>query len=182
MRRTHLIYFAPAALAALSLVACDNNGRGGGGSVSGICKPFTTANANGSATNTTNGAATSLNTPQNSPGAPNVLPAAAAGDPAAAMDDCLHRWGYTLAASSDAANFAAEATLAACSTELSAWNQQALTADNGGGAVQAPSLMTGQQTNPMAEHHSFAEGRALFYVVQARAGHCGPPPAASNNR
>lgn len=155
------------ALAALSLAACSNDGHGGG--VSGICKPFAAANANNGATNTT--AATSLNTP----GAPNALPVAA-GDGSAALDDCLHRWGYTLAASSDAANFAADATLAACSTELAGWNQQSMSAENAGGAVQAPSLMTGQPTNPMAEHHSFAEGRALFYVVQARAGHCGPPP------
>jgi hypothetical protein len=153
------------ALAALGLAACDNNGRGG--AVSGICKPFTTTTAQ-----TTTGAPSAI------PGAsPGVLPAA--GDPSASLDDCLHRWGYTLAASSDTANFVADATLAACSTALSAWNQQSLSADNGGGAIQAPSLMTGQPTNPLAEHHSFAEQRALFYVVQARAGHCGPPPATT---
>ena len=165
---------ATAALAAMNLVACSDNGRTGG-SVSGICKPFTTASANNGGNNAT--AATSLNTPN----AANELPAAGpVGDPAAAVDDCLHRWGYALAASSDAANFAAEATLAACSSELASWNQQGLSPDNAGGAVQAPSLMTGQPTNPMAEHHSFAEGRALFYVVQARAGHCGPPQANGN--
>ena len=170
----NLTLAATAALAAMNLVACSDNGRTGGGSVSGICKPFTTASTNNGGNNTT--AATSLNTPN----AANVLPAAPVGDPAAVVDDCLHRWGYALAASSDAANFAAEATLAACSSELASWNQQGLSPDNAGGAVQAPSLMTGQPTNPMAEHHSFAESRALFYVVQARAGHCGPPPANGN--
>ncbi|MDB5477224.1 MAG: hypothetical protein JWP49_2735 [Phenylobacterium sp.] len=157
---------AIAALAALGLAACDNTGRGAG-AASGICKPFTTA------------AQTTTTAPSAIPGAsPGVLPAA--GDPSANLDDCLHRWGYTLAASSDAANFVADATLAACSTALSAWNQQSLSVDNGGGALQAPSLMTGQPTNPLAEHHAFAEQRALFYVVQARAGHCGPPPAATS--
>ena len=158
---------AIAALAALGLSACDNTGRSAG-AASGICKPFTAP-----AAQTTTGAPTAI------PGAsPGVLPAAGV-DPSANLDDCLHRWGYTLAASSDAANFVADATLAACSAALSAWNQQSLSADNGGGAIQAPSLMTGQPTNPLAEHYAFAEGRALFYVVQARAGHCGPPPAAS---
>jgi hypothetical protein len=158
---------AVTALAALGLAACTNNNGGGG--AGGICKPFTTA--------------TTTTTTTTTPGAPAVLPGAnvlpAAGDASAGLDDCLHRWGYTLAASADPANFVAEATLAACSTALSNWNQQALTSDNAGGAVQAPSLLNGQPTNPLAEHYSFAQGRALFYVVQARAGHCGPPPATT---
>jgi len=163
---------ALAAVTALGLSACDNAG-GRGGSASGVCKPFMTA-ANGNAS-----------TPQTNAAAPTsvgVLPAAPSGDPSAAVDDCLHRWGYTLAASSDAANFVAEATVAACGTALSSWNQQALSSDNAGGAVQAPSLLTGQPTNPISEHYNFAQGRALFYVVQARAGHCGPPPASATNR
>ncbi|HEV2533462.1 hypothetical protein [Phenylobacterium sp.] len=164
---------AAAAVAALGLSACD--GANGHAAASGICKPFTTT------TTTT----TSTTTTQTSPAGPatgvGVLPAAPMGDPSAAIDDCLHRWGYTLAGSSDAANFVAEATVAACGTALSSWNQQALNADNAGGAVQAPSLMTGQSTNPISEHYSFAQGRALFYVVQARAGHCGPPPAGATS-
>ena len=161
---------ALAAASALGLAACDNaNGRGG--AASGICRPFTTAsNANTANANT--------NTPA-APTSVGVLPAAPAGDPAAAVDDCLHRWGYTLAASSDPANFVAEATVAACGTALSSWNQQSLSAENAGGAVQAPSLLTGQPTSPIGEHYNFAQGRALFYVVQARAGHCGPPPASA---
>jgi hypothetical protein len=159
---------ALAAVTVLGLAACNGaNGRGG---VSGICKPFTTAN-NGASTNTT--------TPAAAPTSVGVLPAEPSGDPSAAVDDCLHRWGYTLAASSDPANFVAQATVAACGTALSSWNQQSLSAENAGGAVQAPSLLTGQPTSPIGEHYNFAQGRALFYVVQARAGHCGPPPARS---
>lgn len=154
---------ATLAVAALGLAACSNNRT----AAAGVCKPFVNpaANANGQA------AATSLNTPG--------AALAPAGDPAATLDDCLHRWSYTLAASTDPANLVADAALAACSESLSAWNQSALTAGNAGGAVQAPSLLTGQPTNPIVEHHGFAQGRALFYAVQARAGHCAPPPAAA---
>jgi hypothetical protein len=157
---------AVTAFAALGLVACNSNGRGSG-AAGGVCKPFTTAST------TTNG--TGLNA------APaNALPPAPVGDPSAGLDDCLHRWGYTLAASSDAANMVADATLAACSPELTGWNQQSLSSGTSGGAnVEAPSLVNGQTTNPLAEHYSFAQGRALFYVVQARAGHCGPPPLSN---
>ena len=165
MTRQKLI--AVAALAALGLAGCTNNGRSAS-AVEGICKPFTTTTTT---TTTAQAAATT----------PATLPAAAPlADPSANVDDCLHRWGYTLAASSDPANMVADATLAACGSALSAWNQQSLSLDNAGGAVQAPSLMNGQPTNPLAEHYAFAEGRALFYVVQARAGHCGPPPATTN--
>lgn len=170
--RTSLIVLA--ALAGLALAGCNNNGRTAGGSASGVCKPFTAPTAN---TQAAPPAATAL------PGA-NVLPAAPPEDPSAALDDCLHRWGYTLAGATDAANVVAEATLAACSAQLAGWNQQSLSSAAGGASnaagEEAPSLLNGQSTNPLAEHFNFAQGRALFYVVQARAGHCGPPPASSN--
>jgi hypothetical protein len=70
----------------------------------------------------------------------------------------------------------ADAVVAACSPSLASWNQSALATT--GQNVQAPSLISGQPTNPVAEHYTFAQGRALFYVVQARAGHCAPPPSA----
>ena len=151
---------AAAALAAAGLAGCNDAQHGG--AVSGVCKPFTTANANG-ATNTTPSA--------------NVLPGA--GDASAGLDDCLHRWGYALAASTDRADVVSQATLDACSSALTAWNQQSLSAGGGGANVEAPSLVNGQTTNPLAEHYSFAQGRALFYVVQARAGHCAPPPLSN---
>jgi hypothetical protein len=147
---------AAAALACAGLAGCNGSGGTGGG----ICKPFTAP------------------APTSAPGAsaagsaqPGVVPAAPVTDSAAALDDCLHRWGYALAASSDPANLVGEAAVAACAETLSGWNQA------GVGQPQAPSLMTGEATNPIAEHHAFAEGRALFYVVQARAGHCSGPPA-----
>ncbi|WP_411289203.1 hypothetical protein [Phenylobacterium sp.] len=157
MRPANLV--AIAALAAVGLSACEGNQNrrtaGGGG---GLCKPFTeTANNNA---------------------AMPAAPGAAAGDASAAMDDCLHRWSYTLAASSDTADVVADAVVAACNAPLARWNQQSMGGAGGAeGMTEAPSLLTGQPTNPILEHNTFAGGRALFYVVQARAGKCGPPKA-----
>ena len=85
---------AALALTALGLAACNNPDRGAG---SRICTPFAEA-----ATNATPAA----------PGAAQLAPAAA--EPAAALDDCLHRWSYTLAAASDRAQEVAQAAVAAC--------------------------------------------------------------------
>lgn len=153
-----------AAFAALGLSACNNadNTRGGGAS-SRVCTPFPEA------ANSNNGQA-----------ATPVQPT----DPAGALDDCLHRWGYTLAASSDPAESVAQATVAACAAYLTRWNQQGLSTGAGGGqpaagAEEAPSLLTGQPTNPLTEHYTYAQGRALFYVVQGRAGKCSPPASTT---
>jgi len=162
MNRAKLI--AATAVAALGLTACNERGASGGGT-SRICTPFAeAANAQG------------VSTP--APGAPGAAPIAT--DPASALDDCLHRWGYALAASADPADQAAQASVAACVPYIARWNQQGLTAGGPGGAAPsgtetAPSLLTGQPTNPMAEHYNYAHGRALFYVVQARAGKCAAP-------
>lgn len=104
--------------------------------------------------------------------------AAAPSDPAAAVDDCLHRWGYSLAKSSDSADIVAGAVVAACSSSIAKWNQQGLNAGQGADPIEAPSLLTGETTSPIAEHYSFSQNRALFYVTQARAGKCSAPPAA----
>jgi hypothetical protein len=150
---------AVTALAALGLAACSNNRNAMAGSGGGnrLCTPFTTAKAG---TSTPAGMA-----------APMV-------QPSDAVDDCLHRWGYSLAASSDPAGDVAEATVAACTAPLIAWNQQAMTpvGPTGAAPTDAPSLLTGESTTPIAEHLNFAQRRALFYVVQARAGKCAPPP------
>lgn len=158
MRACPLI--AGAAAAALGLAGCHKPAG------SQICTPFATATP-------TTGAA---QTPAPGP----LQPAVVAADPAGALDDCLHRWGYTLAASSDRAQEVAMAVVAACSPALTRWNQQMLGASTQGQspAEPAPSLLTGQNTTPIAEHYNYAQARALFYVVQGRAGKCAPPPAA----
>lgn len=94
------------------------------------------------------------------------------GDGAVAVDDCTRRWAYSLAASRDDAEVVAEAVAGACSTQLTRWNRQAVAAPTG----EAVSILTGEPTTALAEHNSFTRARALFYVVQARAGHCAPPP------
>lgn len=151
---------AVAALACVALAACNNGERrsgmasGGGGK---LCLPFAAAPTAAAG----------------APGSPGVPAAVAA--PSAGMDDCLHRWGYALAASPDPANDVAQATVAACTSALARWNQGAM-APAAGAPSEAPSLITGEDTNPMAERYRFASTRALFYVVQARAGKCGAPP------
>ncbi|MBS0362635.1 MAG: hypothetical protein JSR98_14765 [Proteobacteria bacterium] len=143
-----------AAIAAASLAACTASSNGGLAADGAVCQPF---------------AKTTVAT-----GPAPPAPAAMTGDPAAALDDCLHRWGYALAHSSDDAQPVANAVLAACGSSLSRWNQAALA--TAPAADQAPSLITGQPTTPLGEHFVYAQSRALFYVVQARAGKCASPP------
>ena len=114
----------------------------------GICTPFVSTTAQG------------VGGPAASPGA----------DPSAPVDDCLHRWAYSLARSSDPADVVGRATVAACSAALTRWNQQGLGQPGAETAGEPLSLVDGQPTNPFAAHHEFAQDRALFYVVQARAG------------
>lgn len=155
------ILIAAVSAAALGLAACEggNNRRQNvatGGD--GLCKPFTGA-------------------------AQSAMPGVGV-DGGMAVDDCLHRWGYTLAKSEDDAGAVAQAVVAACSAPLARWNQQTLSnvaAVGGDRSMEAPSLLTGEPTNPIAEHNNFAEGRALFYVVQARAGKCDPPRVDDDN-
>jgi hypothetical protein len=117
--------------------------------VAGLCKAFPAANAQPVAT-----------------------------DGAAVVEDCLHRWAYTLAGGRDAAGDVADAVVAACSGPLARWNQQTLgqAAAAGGQPEPGQSLLTGETVTPIAQHAAFASDRALFYVVQARAGGCKPPP------
>jgi len=96
-------------------------------------------------------------------------------DPAAApVDECVRRWAYALAPSHDPAGAVAQASVVACMPQLAHWNRQALAQP--GSDLQADSLTTGQPTTPLAEHSNYTAGRALFYVVQARAGLCAAPP------
>jgi hypothetical protein len=101
-------------------------------------------------------------------------PMVAGAEGAQPVDDCVRKWAYSLAASHDTADTVAEAAVAACNVQLGRWNQQALSQP--GAEIEASSITTGQPTTPLAEHAAFAGGRALLYVVQARAGRCAPPP------
>ena len=130
-------------LAALALSACENSNRMAANSK--ICVDFKQAKA----------------------------PAPPGADGAAAVEQCVQRWAYSLASSRDEAGTVAEAVAAACQTQLSRWNQASLSQP--GADSEAASLITGQPTSPLAEHNAFTHSRALFYVVQARAGNCAPP-------
>jgi hypothetical protein len=132
-------------LAALGLAACNQN-RPGEGVNAKLCADFKQRTA----------------------------PAVGASEGAAAVDECVKRWGYALAGSGDDADIVAEAASTACGAALSRWNQQIIAQP--GADTETASLTTGQPTNPLAEHNNFMHRRALFYVVQARAGRCASPP------
>lgn len=145
---------AALALAAMGLSACDRNE--GQMVNANICTDFKAASS--------------------TPGAAAPI---AATDAASPVDDCLRRWAYSLAGAKDNADVVAAATVAACSAALTRWSQASLAQQSQGGPQEALSLTTGQPTTALAEHNVFAHGRALLYVVQARAGRCAPPPAAN---
>jgi hypothetical protein len=151
---------AAVCLAALALTACNDRDKLAANTR--ICADFKAASATQTA----------------APAAP-AMPVA---DAAAPVEDCVRKWAYSLAPSTDAADVVSEAVVAACGSALSRWNQQSLmqqTAGAAAGPEQAISITTGQPTNPMAEHNNFAHARALFYVVQARAGRCAAPPVTN---
>lgn len=136
----------------------DDDGGRRGVADAGICTPFNTAQT--AATDPTGVAA----------------PVTPGGTEAAAFDDCLHRWGYRLARSDDAADLAAQAAVAVCAPVLARWNQSSLAVVAPRASDSAVSLVTGQTNNTAADRYDMAQGKALFYVVQARAGNCAPPP------
>ena len=140
------------ALLALGLSACEDGGRMVNRS---ICTEFKSAAAGQTA-----------------------VPASGVVDAASPVDECVRRWAYSLAGARDQADVVADAAVAACGSTLSRWNQAGLGQQTAGDA-QALSLTTGAPTNALAEHNAFAHGRALLYVVQARAGRCAPPPATN---
>jgi hypothetical protein len=106
-------------------------------------------------------------------GGNTVTGLAQAPDPATAFDDCVHRWAYALAPARDPADVVAQASVDACGTALNAWSQQAV-----GGEAPPPGVRSqSEASSAMAQQMRGAEARALFYVVQARAAGCAPPPA-----
>ncbi len=155
MNRTSIT--AVVAIATLGLAACgDHDGRMVNHK---ICATFKAANAGQT-------------------GVP-AMPAAAT-DAASPVDECVRRWAYSLAGATDTAQVVADAAVAACGAALTRWNQGSLSQQSQSAAgAEALSLTTGQPTNALAEHNIFAHNRALFYVVQARAGQCKPPPAVN---
>jgi hypothetical protein len=124
-----------------------------------ICTPFTTT-------------ATTTTAPSD---VASVAAPSAAGAEGAAFDDCLHRWGYRLAPSGDSADVAARAVVAACGEALSRWNTQTLNQAGPTGSQASLDLHTGKSTTILEQRYDYAESKALFYVVQGRAGRCAAP-------
>lgn len=170
----HLGAGAVIALAA-GLAGCNSGGVGGGDgrlalTGSSYCTPFPkTANT---ATSSQAGLA--------------AAPASMAADPGAAFDDCIHRWAYAMAPARDPADIVAHAAVDACGAQMNAWNQQ-VAAQNPVAYDQYQPTSRGRQPEQMqqqspqnaalAEHMQVAQARSLFYVIQARAAGCAPPPA-----
>ena len=140
---------------AMGLSAAGCADRNGGRADSRICTPFAVQTA----ANATDPAAVT----------------AAPGGEAGAFDDCLHRWGYRLAKSADSAADVAGAVMAACTPVLSRWNQSTLNGQPPGTADTALGLVTGKASNTPEDRYDMGRAKALFYVVQGRAGNCAAP-------
>jgi hypothetical protein len=141
-------------LALLALGACDQSGRMQKADAK-ICTPFKAA------------ATPAASTTEVAPGPP--------ADAAGEFDECLHRWGYRLARSDDGAEIAARAVVAACGESLSRWNTQALNQAGPNTPQTTLDLHTGRSTTMLEQRYEYAQAKALFYVVQGRAGNCAAP-------
>lgn len=112
---------------------------------------------------------------------------AAAGTPAAIaeaeqanLNGCLHRWAYRLAGSTDPAPVVADAVLGACwdamiyqnGTEL---DYQIDQMKRGRPGFDISLVRTGQTVSLEAKNYEENRAKALFHVVQARAGNCKVP-------
>jgi hypothetical protein len=164
---------AGASIAILSALAGCNDRASADGRLAltgaAYCTPFRTANSTSSQT----GLATA---PVNT------------ADPGTAFDDCVHRWAYAMAPARDPADIVAHAAVDACGAAMNAWNQQLMAQTpetapevapftRGGRAAEEMAAQQQPQNTALAQHMRIAEARSLFYVVQARAAGCAPPPA-----
>ena len=147
---------------AIVLPACSaRTGGGAGGRLAlagtNYCTPFKSATTNNSA----------------------GLAAPATSDPGAAFDDCVHRWGYTLAPARDPADLVAQASVDACGTALTALSQQTASQPAATASPQDQNQPAAGVSSAVSQQMRMAEAKALFYVIQARAAGCAPPPANS---
>lgn len=90
---------------------------------------------------------------------------------------CVHRWAYRLAGSSDPAPVVADAVMGACNDLVfRTARAQEMDAEKRGESTQGFDSFTGQEANPYVVTAKEMRRQALFHVVQARAGDC-PVPA-----
>ena len=170
----HLSAGAAIALAA-GLASCNSGGGDGRLALTGssYCTPFPKTAA----------------TPTSSTAGLAAAPAIAAGDPGAAFDDCIHRWAYAMAPARDPADIVAHAAVDACGAQMNAWNQQVIAQNPNAyaqdqyqgpptrGRASDQEMAQSPQNSALAQHMQVAQARSLFYIIQARAAGCAPPPA-----
>ena len=91
---------------------------------------------------------------------PRANDAANAYEQAVFRDECIHRWAYRLAPSRDTADLVAGAVVGACRPQI---DRSATLLANGNESAESYYL---------GEMERVARERALYRVVQARAGNC----------
>jgi len=85
---------------------------------------------------------------------------------------CLHRWSYRLAGSSEPSSQVAEAVVGGCYDAIDKWVTKVT---DYGDTPPYRDPVTGRMGDYRSKMFQEARSAALFYVVQARAGHCAIP-------
>ncbi len=98
------------------------------------------------------------------------------------LDNCMLKWAYRLAQSPDSAEIAAQAVIGACAGAVNHLNSTAAAAKRADFAERYPGIppewsspRDGRDVTVQAYHYEVYPQKALFHVVQARAGHCDVP-------
>jgi len=98
------------------------------------------------------------------------------------LDNCTLKWAYRLARSPDAADSVAQAVIGACAGAVDYLNSAAVAAKRADYAERYPGIppewtspRDGRDLTVQAYHYEEYRQKALFNVVQARAGQCKVP-------
>jgi hypothetical protein len=110
---------------------------------------------------------------------PATLIQVAGRDPQQKSDSCVHRWAYRLARSNEAPAVVADAVMGACWDTLfpvvfASYDSARTNAPNNDPEVSL-SMRTGREVPLGARVFEDQRAKALFHVVQARAGNCATP-------
>lgn len=91
--------------------------------------------------------------------------------------NCVHKWAYRLARSTDPADDVAEAVMGACWDTVFPWAYARYDAarSRGFAGEVTVSTRTGREIPYGEDAYEELRALALFHVVQARAGHCRLP-------
>lgn len=90
--------------------------------------------------------------------------------------NCVQKWGYRLAKSQDPADKVADAVMGACWDTIYPWAYARMVdAKSVTASEKTISSRSGREVNFVEETYEQLHARALFHVVQARAGRCQIP-------